>query len=330
MRFQLPTPSSATTCLALHCMIMIISKPLLAQTVAPSAAPAARITDGSASHVGNDAAPEITEPVFKNDKNVWSYEVSSAYLSGTNEIEVLLPDNFDKMRKYRVLYALPVEPGIGGLFGDSLQEIRKTGLQDRYGLICVAAAFDTRPWFGANPTNPRIRHEDYMMKIVAPLIESRYPTIGDREGRLLLGFSKSGCGAFSLILRNPDFFGYACSWDAPLMVNWPGGWGIREHFGTQENFERYQVSKLLEKQAAQFRGKVRLVLLGETLFGKAVCPDPRGHTVAAHEMMTALGIRHAYRDDLHFTHSWVAKGGPDKGWLKPAIIQLMEAVNTSD
>ena len=129
-----------------------------------------------------------------------------------------------------------------------------------------------------------------------------------------------------MILRNPDFFGYACSWDAPLMANWPGGWGIQAHFGTQENFEKYQISKLLEKQAAPFRERTRLALLGETLFGAGGCPDKRGHTVLAHETMSALGIRHAYRDDLKFTHSWKSKGGPDQGWLKPAVTQFLEIV----
>jgi len=274
-----------------------------------------------------DPDARIGEPVFKEDKKVWSYTVSSPYLNGENEVEVLLPDTFDKTKKYRVLYALPVEKGIGGHFGDALQEMRNADVQNRHNLICVTMAFDSTPWYGAHPTNPKIRHEQYILKVVAPLIESRYPALGTPEGRLLLGFSKSGWGAFSLILRNPDVFGYACSWDAPLVVGWPGGWGIKDHFGTQENFEKYQVSKLFETQAAFFKDRTRLVLLGETLFGPAVCPDKRGHTVLAHETMSALGIRHAYRDDLKFTHSWISKAGPDRGWLKPAVAQLMEIVN---
>ena len=47
------------------------------------------------------------------------------------------------------------------------------------------------------------------MKTVVPLIEEHYSALGTAEGRLLFGFSKSGWGALTLILRNPDFFGYA-------------------------------------------------------------------------------------------------------------------------
>ena len=60
-------------------------------------------------------------------------------------------------------------------------------------------------------------------------------------GRLLLGFSKSGWGAFSLLLRHPDVFGRAAAWDAPLMMNKPGPYGSGDIFGTPENFARYQI-----------------------------------------------------------------------------------------
>ena len=48
-------------------------------------------------------------------------------------------------------------------------------------------------------------------------IEQHYPARADRDGRLLVGFSKSGWGAYSLLLRHPDRFGKAAAWDAPLM-----------------------------------------------------------------------------------------------------------------
>jgi len=295
-----------------------------------AAASAAEEVGGKAKKLEMDPEAKVAGPVFKKEKQVWGYKVTSPYLKGENEVEVLLPDTFDKAKQYRVLYVLPVEPGIGGYFGDGLQEMRKADVHNRYDLICVAMAFDTVPWFGAHATDPQIRHEDHLMKVVVPLVESRCPTLGTREGRLLLGFSKSGWGAFSLILRNPGFFGYACSWDAPLMVEWPGNWGIKEHFGTQENFEKYQIPRLFEKQASLFKKRTRLVLLGEMVFGAADSPDTRGHAVLAHEKMTELGIRHAYRNDLKIPHQWKSDAGPDKGWEKPAVDMLMEIANAPE
>ena len=190
-------------------------------------------------------------PTFVKEKGVWRYEVESPYQRGRNPIEVLLPDRFDPKdadKKYRVLYVLPVEPGIGGRWGDGLQEVRRADAHNRHGLICVAPAFDTLPWYGSHPTDPKIRHEDYLKRVVVPLVEGRYPTVAGREGRLLVGFSKSGWGAFTLIFRDPDFFGYAAAWDAPLMLS-ADDFGVFEtgpHFGTKENFARYLPAKLAE------------------------------------------------------------------------------------
>ena len=44
----------------------------------------------------------------------------------------------------------------------------------------------------------------------------------------MLGFSKSGWGACTLLLRNKELFGYAAAWDVPFMLNgknsWDSGW----------------------------------------------------------------------------------------------------------
>ena len=58
---------------------------------------------------------------FIAEKGVWRFAVTSPYQKGENAVEVLLPDDFNKTTKYRVLYCLPVETGIGGQFGDALR-----------------------------------------------------------------------------------------------------------------------------------------------------------------------------------------------------------------
>ncbi|MFW6133612.1 MAG: sugar-binding protein, partial [Planctomycetota bacterium] len=174
-----------------------------------------------------DPAVEVAGPTEDADKGVQVFRVKSPYTRGTNPVEVLLPSDFSTDRTYRVLYVLPVNAGIGGRWGDCLQVIRKAGLHDAHGLICVTMAFDTTPWYGAHATDPAIRHEQYIRDVVVPLIEDRYPARRAPEARLLVGFSKSGWGSFTLLLRNPDVFGYACSWDAPLIMDGDdfGLWG---------------------------------------------------------------------------------------------------------
>ncbi|MFH1743331.1 MAG: alpha/beta hydrolase-fold protein, partial [bacterium] len=240
--------------------------------------------------------------MWNDAKHVWVVHLKSEHQEEPNTVEVLLPDRFDMSRKYRVLYVLPVETGIGGRYGDGLQEVRRVDAHNQYDLIGVQMAFDTVPWYADHPTDQRIQHESYLKNVIVPFIESRYPTLGTPEGRLLIGFSKSGWGAFTLILRNPNFFGYAVSWDAPLMLNeWVPAWGMDRAFGTQECFARHRPSALFEIQAAFFRNKKRLILLGEKAFG----PAPKNlfrqkhQTPLAHEKMSQMGILH-YRG-IRFT-----------------------------
>ncbi len=267
------------------------------------------------------AAPttQVSEARWDAPKGVWVYTVSSPFQHQANAVEVLLPTNLDKSTKYRVLYVLPVNEGTGGPWGDGLQIVRQLSLHDRFNLICVQPAFDTIPWYGAHASDSGIRHEEYLRQVLVPMIEQRYPTTGSASGRLLLGFSKSGWGAFSLILRNSDLYGYAASWDAPLMSGWFGGWGIPQHFGTKEQFEKYQLSTLLETHGQSFTKSKRLALLGERNFGEQGGPQfkQKHHTPWAHERMLELGIQHEYRNDLNIEHRWDAR------WIKPAVEMLV-------
>lgn len=259
-------------------------------------------------------------PIYDPRRGVHRFSLASEFQRGPNPVEVLLPDSFDPARRYATLYVLPVEAGVGGEFGDGLQTLRQADLHNRHDLICVMPAFDTIPWYAAHATDPSIRHERYILDALIPTIESLYPTTARPQDRLLLGFSKSGWGALTLLLRNPATFGCAASWDAPLMLDLPhfGYYGTADHFGTRENFAHYLPQHLLRVHAPLFQDRRRIVLLGSCLFG----PEPLNtfrdahHTAAAHDLMTRLGIAHDYSDVLPAPHAW----HPD--WLVPAVTRL--------
>jgi hypothetical protein len=220
-------------------------------------------------------------------------------------IRVLLPGKVEEGRRYRVLYVLPVEAGDERRYGDGLLEVKKLGLHDRYGLIVVQPTFARLPWYADHPTDPRLRQESYFLKVVVPFVEEKYPALARPEGRLLLGFSKSGWGAFNLLLRHPDVFGKAAAWDAPLMLDAPGKYGSGDIFGTKENFEAYRVTRLLEERAGRLGAGKRLILLGYGNF--------RGEHQAAHGLMERLKIDHEYRDGPPRQHDWRS------GWLAEAV-----------
>ena len=231
-----------------------------------------------------------------------------------------------------MLYVLPVEAGDNHRYGDGLAVIRELNAHNRHGLIAVMPRFETDPWYGNHAGNPRRQYEDAFVKSVVPDVDRRYPTIAGAEGRLLLGFSKSGWGAFTLILRNPDVFGYAASWDAPLMMSEKqfGVWRTDETFGTAENMAHYLPNRLFEERAGSFRNRTRLVLAGKKSFGtnsdKRFPYDGPSHTEAAHARLEALGIPHRYDAGLIVEHSWNA------GWVAPVLEMLLEVAsgNKSD
>ncbi len=248
----------------------------------------------------------ISEPK-RGDTGVLIHEVQSSYQAGTTLIRVLQPDTLLIDKKYPVIYVLPVEAGTESRYGDGLSEVKKLDLHNKFGAVFVAPTFFHLPWYADHPTNAAIRQESFFIKVIVPFIDKNYPVRAETEGRLLLGFSKSGWGAWSLILRHPDLFGKAIAWDAPLMMAKPGMYGSGDIFGTADNFENYRVSKLLVDNADKFSNekKKRLVLMGYGNF--------RAEHVRVQAMMDELKIAHEYRDGPERKHDW------HSGWVNEAV-----------
>jgi len=267
------------------------------------------VVEGS-QRASQDEGPATVSPARRGPDGVLVHTVRSEYQSGQTKVRVLLPDRVQAARRYPVVYVLPVEAGDGQQYGVGLDVVRKHDLHNRYSAIFVAPTFSDLPWYADHPTNPTIRQESYVLKVVLPAIEKEYPAIAGRDGRWLLGFSKSGWGAWSLLLRHPDVFGRAVAWDAPLAETAPKKYGMGPIFGTQANFEQYRVETLLRTQAAHLGEKPRLVLMGYGNF--------RQQHVRVHEEMFQWGIPHIYRDGPARKHHW------DGGWV-PEAMELLAA-----
>jgi S-formylglutathione hydrolase FrmB len=237
------------------------------------------------------------------------HRVRSGYQSGETLIRVLLPDRVEEGRRYAVLYVLPVEAGDGERWGDPVSVVKRDEVASRHGLVCVFPTFSELPWYADHATDLGIRQESYFLKVVIPYVEKTYPVLAEVEGRLLIGFSKSGWGAWSLLLRHPEVFGKAAAFDAPLMMEELGRFGTAGIFGTEANFEEYRVTTLLAKRAGRFQGGRRLVLVGT------------GNFQADHDgvlrVMEGLLISYAYRSGRKREHHW------NSGWVPEAVDLLL-------
>jgi enterochelin esterase-like enzyme len=221
------------------------------------------------------------------------HAISSDHQPGEQELFVMLPDHFDPTKTYRVLYVLPVALGRvkdGKLpWGNVVKQLEQIDPANKYNIIVCRPSFAADPWF----SDPK--QIAYLREVVVPTMEKRYRTPGTPEGRLLMGFSKSGSGAFKIILENADFFGYAASWDGNMYP---------EHL---QNI----ISRTPEK-LAPFKERNRLVLCG----GKN--NHWERNVVEYHEMLQKAGVLHTYDDTQHNHHSWDAK------WMAPTIEALMK------
>ncbi len=239
-----------------------------------------------------------------------THRLQSDYQSGETLVRTVTPREMDGTRPLRALYVLPVERGLESRWGDAWTEVRKVDLADQHGLVVVLPTFSALPWYADHPTNPELRQEKYFVEAVVPLVERNYPVIRDPDGRLLVGFSKSGWGAWSLLLRHLHLFGRAAAWDAPLMQSTPNRFGMGPIFGSIENFERYRISRLLRKHAPELQGSKRLVLTG-------YAGSFRAHHIKTHALLKELGIPHVYRDGPQRDHRW------ESGWLDEAVSLLL-------
>jgi hypothetical protein len=250
------------------------------------------------------AEPQIS-PARIGDDGFLRHEVRCQYQSGTTLIRVLLPDGAGPPHVYPLLLVLPVEPGLEHRYGDGLAEVRRRQLHNRYGLIVAEPTFSQLPWYGDHPYDPQVRQESYLLDVVLPYLRAHYPIGPGRENCLLLGFSKSGWGAWSLLVRHPELFERAATWDAPLAMLAPDKYRMNVVFATPESFRPYCLMTAVARSAGELRGPPRLGLFGYGNF--------RDQQLAMHQRLVELGIPHAYRDGPPRKHIW------ESGWVREAV-----------
>lgn len=256
------------------------------------------------------AAARADEDVADPISSPWhEHEVTSAYQPRPTRLRVLTPRMLTADRRYPVVYVLPVEAGDEHRYGDGLAEIVRHDLHNRHQAIFVAPTFCQLPWYADHPSDSAIRQESHLLHAVLPFVEKHYPAETQSSGRLLLGFSKSGWGAWSLLLRHPEIFARAAAWDAPLMMNQPGRYGSGAIFGSPENFAQYEVARLVRAQTAELAKANRLVLTGYGGFRE----DHR----QMHTLLDELQITHGYRDGPEREHDW------HSGWVTEAVELLL-------
>lgn len=247
------------------------------------------------------------------EKDILTFEIKSDYQRTTNLIRVLLPESMKEGEAYPVLYILPTAKKLfDPWWNNGIVQAAKHDVANKYDIICVAPTFSDMPWYVDHPTNPKIKQETYFLNDIIPYIDNNFPTIQSAQGRFLLGFSKSGTGAFSLMLRHPRLFAKSLSWDAPMLFEFDNVWGSKIHkiYGTRENFQDYQIPLLMKQKAPIFRNKdTKFVLMGYSGNRQAI--------EDVHMLLKSYKIPHVYDNTQQYRHNW------HSGWFIKAVEHLL-------
>ena len=240
------------------------------------------------------------------------YSVVSAYLGAQpTTLRILEPTNPAPGEPHRFLYVLPVDAGVTNLssqFGDGLEQARLLNLQNLYNLTLVAPSFPIIPWYGDNDSNPDRRLESFLVKHVVPFVD-QLDAAGPDPERWLVGFSKSGFGALTLIFRHPDVFDAAAAWDAPAELTSFQWAEMPDTFGTEANLVQYEIPGLVANNYAPFLTRNRIWISGDVAVFTA-------DMATLDQQMTSAGVLHTFVGGVVRDHSW------SSGWLQIAIGDL--------
>ena len=249
-----------------------------------------------------------------DDSGVQTYQVTSPDNGpGPQDLRILQPSNPAPGVAHNFIYVLPVAPGDD----DGLQVIQSLNLQNQYNLTVIEPSFSIPPWYADNPLDANLQEDTFMAMDLQPWVKANLSTTGS-EQHWLIGFSKSGIGAQTLILRHPDKFTLAASWDFPADMSAYDEYGDNssESYGTDANFQaNYRLTAaFLAAHAAPFKTNNRLWIGGYQVFQQDMADYDA--------LLTAQGIRHTTETPTAMAHAW------DSGWVPIALSALYaESVN---
>ncbi len=231
---------------------------------------------------------------------------------GPQTLRVLQPTNPAAGVAHNFLIVLPVEPGLGNNFGDGLATLQAMDAQDKYNLTIVEPTFYLDPWYANNATDPNLQYETFLTQELVPWLKQNLATSGS-EQVWLIGFSKSGLGAQDLILKHPDVFTLAASWDFPADISSYNQYSdSAASYGTDANFQaNYRLTAaFVAAHEAPFQTSNRIWTGGWSLYPQDVSDYDA--------LLAAAGIEHTDGPSVDVAHRW------DSGWVPAAVAALYQ------
>ena len=227
-------------------------------------------------------------------------------------LRVLRPTHPAAGVAHNFLYVLPVEAGVGSSFGDGIDTMAALDAEDQYNLTIIEPSFSIDPWYSNNSSDPTLQYETFMTSELQPWVRADLATTGT-EQNWLIGFSKSGIGAQDLILKHPDLFQLAASWDFPAdMSSYDEYSDSAPNYGTDANFQaNYPLTAaFLSAHKTPFLTNNRIWIGGYNTFQTDIADYDA--------LLTSQGIVHTNAPSQLVAHRW------DGGWVPGALAGLYQ------
>jgi len=152
-----------------------------------------------------------------------------------------------------------------------------------------------------------------MTQELVPWIKQNLATTG-HEQTWLIGFSKSGLGGQDLILKHPDLFTLAASWDLTADMSSYDQYGSNSaaNYGTDANFQaNYRLTTaFVDARKGPFLSNNRIWIGGYNLYQT----DDSDYIA----LLTSEQIVHSALMQQYPAHSW------DSGWVPAAMAALYQ------
>jgi hypothetical protein len=260
-------------------------------------------------------SPLTVRDVSTAADGVTTYNMTSSIVSNgaTEPLRVLKPTHPARSVAHNFLIAMPVEPGEGTTYGDAMSTLESLNAQNQYNLTIIEPSFNIDPWYGDSATDSGEQMETFMTDQLVPWIKANLATTGT-EQVWLLSFSKSGLGAQDLVLKHPDVFTLAASWDFPATM---GNYDQfvsdpQASYGTNANYlANYDLTQtFLAAHSAPFTTQKRIWIGGYHYFDWDVTQYA--------SLLTNAGILYDNAKPVDMAHRW------DSGWVPEALAALYQ------
>ena len=242
---------------------------------------------------------------------------------GTHTLRVLAPTNPTPGVAHNFLYVLPVEPELGSVYGDGIGTLRTLNAQNQYNLTIIEPSFPSDPWYADNPNDPNLHFETFMTNDLVPWVTQNlvpsaasqpFSPLPGHEQNWLIGFSKSGIGGQDLLLKHPDIFAVAGSWDFPADMSTYDQFGSSSanNYGTDANFQaNYRLTRsFVDAHKAPFLSQNRIWIGGYEVFQTDMADYDA--------LLTSEGIAHTTETPTLMAHTW------DSGWVPIALSAMSQ------